>query len=633
MNKIISYIKTFFNKNKPFLQVYFHDIKNKLGSIKFSLSLLKNPNISSQQKNSLIETVLVTIDKTIDMLNDYLDLERYKSDKFLKNEKINLVELINEIVKELEIDIKRKKVFVNIIKPKELPIIKSNKKWLKKALLNIIHNSIKYNHEYGEVIIDFIKEKRGYIVIIQDTGIGMSEEEKKSIFKKFYTTDETFGSGIGLSMAKTVIESFGGAIKVESEKNKGTKFFIYLPKISKKIKLKRIAFALSSIVIFVFLGINYFFCLFPQKVEKQISDKIIIYKLENGIIAKTNINDKLTLIAKKNLFGTKFNTKIILHKADLNLNTNNQKVKVIAGDLTLKNLGTKFETIKEKKLLASSVYSGRIKAKNLLINKNEGLLSKNGKIKKEPLPNPPKNIIIKEDKNHNIILSWDNPTKFTILTISKSKNFDTAPIYNYILTNKIFKITDLTDGIWYFSLQSQKDKLNSMPKIKKFLFLKNYYMALDFFIKNNLDLANIFVNKSLKTINYDSDKPYVLKAKILKKQKKYQEAISFVNKALKINDKIENKLLLAILLYKNKQYNYAIKILKNLPNSNIKNKILGLSYYKLNKFKKAKKELFKYLENQNNDELVINTLIKIFKKENNKLMVEIFKNKLKKEVQ
>jgi len=631
LNKIISYIQTFLNKNKPFLQVYFHDLKNKLGSIKFSLSLLKNPNIEPQQKNSLIDTIIITVDKTIDMLNDYLDLERYKSDKFLKHEKINLLALIEEIIEELSIDIQIKKVFINIKKPKTTLIIKSNKKWLKKALLNIIHNSIKYNHEYGEVTIDFTQHKNGYILIIRDTGIGMSEEEKKNVFKKFYTTDNTFGSGIGLSMAKTVIESFGGAIKIESEKNKGTTFFIYLPKVSKKIKLKRIAFALTSFLIFLFIGFNYYFCLFPQKIEKEISDNIIIYKLENGIVAKTNIHDKIKIIAKKNFFANKFDTKIIVNNADLDIDTNRQKVKIIAGKLTLKNLGTKFETIKENNILASSIYQGKIKAKQIVINQNEGLLYKNNNIKKEPLPTPPINININEDKNHNIILSWNSPYKKTILTISTSKDFNKIPIYKYETNLKYFKIENLNDGLWYVALQSQKDKLNSLPKIKKFIFLKNYYTALNYFNKKNLDLADYYIDKSLKTINMVSDKPYILKAKILNKRGKYKQAIKFINKALKINNNPNNKLLLAITYFKEKKYNFVIKILNQLPNSPKKYKFLGISYFNLNKFNEAKKYLLKYLEIQNYDKTSIDVLIKIFEKENNKTMLDIFKNKLKKE--
>jgi len=176
-------MKFFKNKKRPFLQIYFHDIKNKLGSIKFSLSLLKNPNINEEQKNSLIESILITLDKTIDMFNDYLDLERYKHERFLKNEKINLPELIHEIIEELEIDIQRKNIFVTIESPKEKIIIKANRKWLKKALLNIIHNSIKYNHKHGKVIISFNLEKKGVILIIKDTGIGISDEEKNIYLK------------------------------------------------------------------------------------------------------------------------------------------------------------------------------------------------------------------------------------------------------------------------------------------------------------------------------------------------------------------------------------------------------------------------------------------------------------------
>jgi len=183
-------------------------------------------------------------------------------------------------------------------------------------------------------------------------------KRKKYIFKKFYTTDKKGGTGIGLTMSKTVIESLGGAIAIDSEKGLGTKFYVFLPKVAKSIKLRRLALALSGFLIILFFGIDYYFCLIPQKVEKIVSENVVVYKLENGVIAKTQINDKVEIIAKKNIFNTKTLTEFIVKKADIAINTNNQPVKVIAGKTVLKNMGTEFETVKDKEV-ATSVYKGK----------------------------------------------------------------------------------------------------------------------------------------------------------------------------------------------------------------------------------------------------------------------------------
>jgi len=620
-------MKLFRNK-KPFLQVYFHDIKNKLGSIKFSLSLLLNPNINEEQKHSLIQSVLVTLDKTIDMLNDYLDLEKYKHEKFLKNEKINLPQLIHEIIKELEIDIQRKNILVTVESPQEEIIIKANKKWLKKALLNIIHNSIKYNHQNGRVIISFAPEKKGVILTIKDTGIGISEEEKKYIFKKFYTTDEKEGTGIGLAMSKNVIESLGGAIAIDSEKGRGTKFYIYLPKVAKSIKLRRLALALSGFILTIFIGLDYYYCFFPQQIQKIISDDIVLYKFENGIIAKAQINDKIKIIARKNLFNTKTKTEFFLENADISINTNHQPVKVIAGKTILKNIGTEFETVK-KDSVATSVYKGKIKAKNQEVKKNQGLIVKGDKLIKTPLPNPPQNIDLYKTPEHNIIINWESPYKKFVLTLSKSKKFDKAPILKYVTTKRQILLSDLDDGMWYFSLQSVNENLYSMPYINKLLFLKNFYKALQEFNNSNIDLAEIYVKKSLRTIKTASDKPYILYAKILIIKKDYDNALKILSKAEKFSNSYEINYLTAKAYYEKREYKKSLKYLQKINYDYNTEKLSGLIYYKLNDYKKAKQYLFKVLEKNPHDKEVLKTLLNIFKEEKNELLIELFKNKLR----
>jgi tetratricopeptide (TPR) repeat protein len=335
------------------------------------------------------------------------------------------------------------------------------------------------------------------------------------------------------------------------------------------------------------------------------------------------------IIAKKNLFNTKTFTKFIVKKADIAINTNNQPIKVIAGKTVLKNIGTEFETVKDKEI-ATSVYKGKIKAKKHIIKENQGLIVKGNKVIKTPLPSSPKNVNIYETNNKEIIINWESPYKKFVITLSVSKNFDKAPILKFITTKHELILNDLEDGLWYFSLQSEKNNLFSIPYVNKFLYLKNYYKALKEFKSLNIDLAEAYVKKSLKTIKTASDKPYILYAKILLLKQDYKKAIHILKKAKSFSKNNKINLLLAKTYYKLSEYKKALNYLTHFPETYEKEKLIGLIYYHLNNYKQAKKYLFKVLEINPHDKIVLNTLLNIFKKENNKFLIEILQNKLRK---
>ena len=107
--------------------------------------------------------------------------------------------------------------------------------------LNLLDNAIKYSREHGEINVSCRETKKinsiGSIenvteVKITDNGIGMDENTLKHIFEKFYqgdTAHSDHGNGLGLPLVKRIIELCGGRISVQSEKDKGTSFYIYLP--------------------------------------------------------------------------------------------------------------------------------------------------------------------------------------------------------------------------------------------------------------------------------------------------------------------------------------------------------------------------------------------------------------------
>jgi tetratricopeptide (TPR) repeat protein len=589
--------------------------------------MLKNPKIAQSQREKLISSLLSTIEKTIDMLQDFIEMERFKKTKFLKNEKFSLKTIIEEIIKELEIDIERKKISL-YLRTDEAEYVKTNKEWLKKALFNIIHNSIKYNKENGELFISVNKEKNGYMLTIKDTGIGMSEEEKKKIFKKYYTSGKDHGTGIGLNMSKAVIESIGGAIAIESEKDKGSKFFIYLPKTARQIKIRQLATALSGIAVFLFFSLDYFYCLIPQKIIKESSDNSVIYKLQNRVVARTDKNDKLKIIAYRNIFNTRTRTKFILKKADIAINTASNPIEVIANGEIIKNHGTEFETVTDKNKLATSVYKGSIRAGNTDVMKNEGLVYKKNRLIKENLPAKVTNVTVTTDKNYNTDVSWDSPYKNFVIILSRNKNFSSVPLIKLSTSKKYLSFDMLEDGKWYISVQSEKESLFSIPAVKTFLSLKNYEKALQAFNQGDLSLADTLLNISLSTIGNDSYKPYLLKSEISLKSGSLFQALEYAKKAYKIAQNDKTKYELALVFYKKAFYLKSINLLKTVKNKDV-SALMAFNYYKLGDFKNAKKYLYKTLETDPENKEALRYMINIQKKEHNRFLLQYFKEQLK----
>jgi signal transduction histidine kinase len=101
-------------------------------------------------------------------------------------------------------------------------------------VINLLSNALKYTRSGGEVQIKIRKEKEEVVIEVEDTGIGIAEKDLNFIFERFYRADEsrnktTGGAGIGLTIAKSIVEAHGGKISVESELKKGSRFIVQIP--------------------------------------------------------------------------------------------------------------------------------------------------------------------------------------------------------------------------------------------------------------------------------------------------------------------------------------------------------------------------------------------------------------------
>jgi len=180
------------------------------------------------------------------LINDVLDLAKIEAGQLeLKRQPLKLAEVLNEKAREFQPIACRKEIQIEVKAEREIGQVLGDRKEMGKVLDNLLSNALKFTGRKGKVVIE-AKEtsgqagKRGRFVevSISDTGCGIGKAEISNVFGKFQrlapedetTMEELKGSGLGLAVAKGIVEAQGGKIWVESELGKGSKFSFTLPR-------------------------------------------------------------------------------------------------------------------------------------------------------------------------------------------------------------------------------------------------------------------------------------------------------------------------------------------------------------------------------------------------------------------
>lgn len=212
---------------KTSVQDISHQLKTPLTSIAVLLdNILDNENMDIEVAKEFLKDIRNQIDNMNNLIVSLLKTSRFDAGVIqLKREKISINKLLNEINNDLNTILDLFNSSLNINCPKDSYFI-GDYSWEKEALTNIIKNSIEYSNNKN-IDIKVINNKLFSKIIIKDYGIGIKKEDLKNIFKRFYKSNNSSNSfGIGLNLAKTIIEKDGGYIIVKSEENIGTTFEI-----------------------------------------------------------------------------------------------------------------------------------------------------------------------------------------------------------------------------------------------------------------------------------------------------------------------------------------------------------------------------------------------------------------------
>ena len=203
-----------------------HEVRNPLMVIGGMARHIKE-KVTDEQVHGHINLIIREVER-LERMVERIDEYKRSQVSILKKEDIN--EVIKEIVNEIEEDAaSRKEIGIKLSLMQKPPLLLIDKANFKKAVLNILQNSVDAIDKKGRIEILSAPSKDGYIeIVIKDTGCGINAKELKDVFNPFYTS-KMAGAGLGLTIAHKIIQDHKGGVTIESQEGKGTVVSIKLP--------------------------------------------------------------------------------------------------------------------------------------------------------------------------------------------------------------------------------------------------------------------------------------------------------------------------------------------------------------------------------------------------------------------
>ena len=201
------------------------------------LNVEKDENDFKQAYKKYNKGLKVNFYRMFKMITNLIDLTKLDSNlEKVKFNNYDIVKLCEDISLSVITYAEQKNIKIVFDTEKEEEIIRCNGEYMERIMLNILSNAIKFTPRAGEIFINLFFDSEFVHIKIKDSGIGVPKEKIDSIFEKFVRVDKSFsreneGSGIGLSIVKSLVELLEGEISLKSEENKGSEFTVSLPNI------------------------------------------------------------------------------------------------------------------------------------------------------------------------------------------------------------------------------------------------------------------------------------------------------------------------------------------------------------------------------------------------------------------
>lgn len=209
-----------------------HELRTPLTSIKGWASTLNSSDFSNMDEfREGLEIIENETDRLALLVNELLDFSKLESKSTsLGIEALDVDEFLSEIRNQMNPRAQRQGIVLELEVEDDLPLIKADRNRLKQVMINILDNSLKYTQEGGRIKISAQSKKEEILISVEDTGIGIPEDDLHKVKEKFYKVSTSYsGNGLGLAICDEIVRLHNGRMEISSIFGKGTRVDVFMP--------------------------------------------------------------------------------------------------------------------------------------------------------------------------------------------------------------------------------------------------------------------------------------------------------------------------------------------------------------------------------------------------------------------
>jgi signal transduction histidine kinase len=226
-----------------FISMASHQLRTPLTSVKGYLSMVLEGDAGkiSNSQRQLLNEAFMSSERMVNLINDFLNVSRIQTGKFIIDKtQVDLSKLVAEEIDSLKPNAVGRSLRFVYKKPRKFPIIEVDEGKMRQVVMNFADNAIYYSHEKSLINVNLSVVGKEVVFTVKDTGIGVPKGEREHLFTKFYRASNARiqrpdGTGVGIYLAKKVIDAHGGQIIFESVEGKGSTFGFRLPLPTEKL--------------------------------------------------------------------------------------------------------------------------------------------------------------------------------------------------------------------------------------------------------------------------------------------------------------------------------------------------------------------------------------------------------------
>ncbi len=228
----ITEIKRLEKLKGDFVHTVAHDLRSPLTAVLGYAELVEHAGALNENQHDFVNRIQTSVKSITGLVNELLEFGRLESTADTRRENVQLEGIMKDSLSLFEALILQKKLQMKLETATDLPPVRANPVRMRQLMDNLISNAIKYTPEGGEVQLRLRCDNHQLVFQVKNSGPGIPQEDQAHIFERFYrarNVDGTQGTGLGLTIVKSIADSYNGRVWVESAEGVGSTFFVVLP--------------------------------------------------------------------------------------------------------------------------------------------------------------------------------------------------------------------------------------------------------------------------------------------------------------------------------------------------------------------------------------------------------------------